>query len=174
MKTALTVSLLLALCAAQAHAQSASRIWRCGSTYTNVNSEAEARAQGCKPLEGGNVTIVEGTRVNNPPASAAPAPVRVAAAMSSAAGTPRIDAGEQRARDTEARSILEAELKKAQTRHAELLKEFNNGEPEKLGPETRNHQKYLDRVADLKASIARNENDIAGIQRELARLPAAK
>ena len=43
-----------------------------------------------------------------------------------------------------------------------------------LGPEHRNHQKYLDRVAELKASIARNESDIAGIRRELARVTASK
>lgn len=168
MKYALTIPLLLALCAAQAHAQSASRIWRCGNTYTN--SEADARAHGCKLVEGGNVTVVEGTKVNNP----APAPVRVATSVAGAPGAPRIDANEQKARDTEARGILEAELKKAQSRQAELLREYNNGEPEKLGPETRNYQKYLDRVADLKASIARNENDIAGIQRELGRLGSPK
>jgi hypothetical protein len=90
-----------------------------------------------------------------------------------------VDAGEQKNRDAEARTILEAELKKAEARQAELLKEYNNGEPEKLGPEHRNHQKYLDRVADLKASIARNESDIAGLKRELGRagggtVPASK
>jgi hypothetical protein len=68
---------------------------------------------------------------------------------------------------------LESELKKAEARQAELLKEYNNGEPEKLGPEARNHQKYQDRIAELKASIARNESDIAGIRRELGRVPAA-
>ena len=46
--------------------------------------------------------------------------------------------------------------------------------PDKLGPETRNHQKYLDRVAELKAAIARNESDIAGIKRELGRVPATR
>ena len=70
-----------------------------------------------------------------------------------------------RSRDSDSRSILESELKKAEAKQAELLKEYNNGEPEKLGPETRNNQKYLDRVAELKANIARNENDIAGIKR---------
>jgi plasmid stability protein len=89
-----------------------------------------------------------------------------------------VDASEQRSRDAEARTILEAELKKAEAKQAELLKEYNNGEPEKLGPEHRNHQKYLDRVADLKASIARNESDIAGLKRELGRaggtVPASK
>ena len=76
-------------------------------------------------------------------------------------------------RTRDARFVLESELKKAEVRQAELLKEYNNGEPEKLGPETRNHQKYLDRVAELKANLARNESDIAGIRRELGRVPSA-
>lgn len=142
--------------AAEGHAQS--RIWRCGNTYTN--DEAQARAGGCKPMEGGNVTIVQGTKVNGgtPKVSVATAP----------AGQ-RVDSGDQKARDSEARGILEAELKKAEARHEDLLKEWNNGEPEKLGPEHRNHQKYLDRVAELKAAIERNEKDIAGLKRELGR-----
>ena len=57
----------------------------------------------------------------------------------------------------------------AQARQAELAKEYNNGEPDKIGGEARNYQKYLDRVAELKASIARNQADIEGIQRELKR-----
>ena len=51
-----------------------------------------------------------------------------------------------------------------------MQKEYNNGEPERLGDE-RNYQKYLDRVADLKAAIARKESDIAAIKRELSKLP---
>ncbi|HYF42765.1 MAG TPA: hypothetical protein VEA35_09995 [Ramlibacter sp.] len=167
MKSTLLIPLIAALAVAGAsHAQT--RIFRCGNTYTN--NAAEAQAKGCKVVEGGNVTVVEGTRVNGNAA------VRVAAAPQSAAqGQPsqRVDSGDQKARDADARLILEAELKKAEARHAELLKEYNNGEPEKLGPETRNHQKYLDRVAELKASIARNESDIAGIRRELGRAAPA-
>jgi hypothetical protein len=85
----------------------------------------------------------------------------------------RVEAADQRAKDSDARLILDSELKRAEAKQAELLKEYNNGEPEKLGPETRNQQKYLDRVAELKASISRNESDIAGIKRELGRLPAS-
>lgn len=160
------LTLALALAASHAAAQG-TRIWRCGNTYTN--DAAQAQAQGCKIVEGGNVTVVEGTRVQAPPA------VRVAAASPSApaaaaGAAPRVDSAEQRARDADARLILEAELKKAEARQAELLKEWNNGEPEKIGPEHRNYQKYLDRVAELKASLARNESDIAGIRRELGRL----
>ena len=70
---------------------------------------------------------------------------------------------------TDARRILAEELKREEDRLATLVKDYNNGEPEKLGPETRNHQKYLDRVAALKAELERLESDIAGLQRELGR-----
>jgi hypothetical protein len=151
---------VIALAAMAAGAQAQTRIYRCGNTYTN--SEAEAKAKGCKPMDGGNITVVEGTRVNGAAAT------KVATAPSQ-----RIDSAEQKQRDADARAILEQELKKAEARREELAKEYNGGEPEKLGPEHRNEQKYLDRVAELKASIARNENDIAGIKRELARAGAA-
>jgi hypothetical protein len=166
MKSLFLIPLAALVVAANAEAQT--RVWRCGgNAYTN--NESEAKAKGCKVVEGGNVTVVEGTRVNGGGSGG----VKLASAPT------RVDAGEQKNRDAEARTILEAELKKAEARQAELLKEYNNGEPEKLGPEHRNHQKYLDRVADLKASIARNESDIAGLKRELGRagggtVPASK
>ena len=164
MKYALLIPLAIAAMASNSFAQS--RIYRCGNTYTN--NAAEAQAKGCKPMEGGNITVVEGTRVNTPAPQAA---VKVATAPQASSGPgQRVDAEEQRARDSDARAILESELKKAETRQAELAKEYNNGEPEKLGPEHRNHQKYIERVAELKASIARTENDIAGIKRELGRV----
>ena len=53
-----------------------------------------------------------------------------------------------------------------------MSREYNNGEPEKRGDEARNYQKYLDRTAELKNSLARVDSDIAGIRRELGRLPA--
>jgi hypothetical protein len=55
-----------------------------------------------------------------------------------------------------------------------LLRQYNNGEPEKQGGESRNYQKYLDRVAELKADLARNDSDIAGIRRELGRIAGSK
>ena len=164
MKYALLIPLAAATFAAGSFAQNSPTIYRCvGNVYTN--NAVEARAKGCKPMEGGNITVVEGTRVNG---SAA---VRVATAPQSPSAQ-RVDADGQRARDADSRAILESELKKAEARQVELVKEYNNGEPEKLGPEHRNHQKYLDRVAELKASMARNETDIAGIKRELSRVPS--
>jgi hypothetical protein len=65
---------------------------------------------------------------------------------------------------------LREHLAGEEQRLAELQKEYNNGEPERLGSE-RNYQKYLDRVAELKAGIARKEADIAAIKREIGKLP---
>jgi hypothetical protein len=165
MKTSF-VFLLTALATAGVHIQAQAqqeRVWRCGNEYTNNATLAQQR--GCKVMEGGNVTVVQGTR-----------PIAAAAAGSTAArapaGSPRVDGADQRARDGEARSVLESELKKAEERQAQLLKDYNNGEPEKQGSEARNYQKYLDRVAEMKAELARNESDIAGIRREIGRLPA--
>ena len=67
---------------------------------------------------------------------------------------------------------METELKKAESRKAELAREYNNGEPQKNALEMRNPAFYTKRVDDLKAEITRMDSDIAGIQRELQRLPA--
>lgn len=145
-------------------AQGQDRIYRCGNQYTNTVSEAQAK--GCKLVEGGNVTVVQGTR----PAKAAPPKENSGSAPANSGA--RVDASEQKSRDSDARLILQSELAKAEARQVELLKEYNNGEPDKRGDEARNHQKYLDRVAELKANLARNQSDMEGIRRELGRVPA--
>jgi hypothetical protein len=151
------------------------RIYRCaGNEYTN--NATTAAEKGCKLVEGGNLTVVNAPK----PRPAAAGEVRVATATQpsgsagSAPAPSRIDTAEQRSRDSDARAILEAELKKIEAKQSELLKEFNNGEPEKRGDEMRNHQKYLDRIAEMKAQIARNDSDIAGIKREIGRTQASR
>jgi hypothetical protein len=157
-----TLIAVAAMAAAAVQAQG-TKVFKCpGNSYTN--SEAEAKAKGCKPMDGGNITVVEGTKVGGGLGG-----TKIATAPQTATSGTRIDSDEQKQRDNDARAILEAELKKAEARRTDLAKEYNNGEPEMLGPEHKNHQKYLDRIAELKASIARNEEDIAGIKRELAR-----
>ena len=156
----LLMPLLLCGLAGVALAQG-STVYRCpGNNFTNSITAKEADAKGCKPVEGGNVTVVQSPK--RAPAATAPA----------AGGSPqnRVDPADQRARDSDARRILEAELRKEEEALAALQKEYNNGEPERRGDE-KNYQKYVDRTADLKASIARKEADIAAIKRELAKLP---
>ena len=159
----LTATVFVATLAAGGLAQAQGRIYRCGNEYTNTVQPGQ---KGCKLLEGGNVTVVQRSR---------PSEVLRVASLGQVPETSRRDAeAAQRARDADARQILEAELRKTEARQAELLAEYNNGEPEKMGPEFRNHQKYLDRVAELKASIERNESDMAGLRREIGRIPESK
>jgi hypothetical protein len=166
MKTASLIFLAGSLLAFAVPASSQERVWRCGNEYTNNSTIAQQK--GCKVMEGGNVTVVQGSGM---PAAKSSGGGGGSSAARAPAGSPRVEGVDQRARDGEARSVLESELKKAEARQAELQKEYNNGEPEKQGSEGRNYQKYLDRVAEMKAELARNESDIAGIRRELGRLP---
>lgn len=148
------------------HAQGDAVVYRCpGNLYTSAISAKEAKEQGCRTLEGAPITVIAGPkRTNGAPASAA------ASASSPRPANTRIDPNDQRARDSDARRILEAELQREEGRLAELQAEYNKGEPERRGDE-RNYQKYLDRVSDLKSSIARKESDIAALKRELSKLP---
>lgn len=174
----MNIALWLALCAAvfSGPGQAQQAIYRCGNEYTNTVSDPAAR--GCKKIEGTTITVVPPVRLPATSSTSAVTPVAASrAAATSVAPTAlagqRVDAGEQRARDADARQILSAELKKAEARQVELQREYNNGEPERRSDETRNYQKYLDRVAEIKANLARNDSDMASIRRELARQPGA-
>ncbi|MDP1901592.1 MAG: hypothetical protein Q8K96_14230 [Rubrivivax sp.] len=158
-------ALLLALWSAtDAGAQeSAKPVYRCPGPpvlYTDALSAQEAREKGCRTIEGAPITIVPATKPR--PASGP--------AASSRPGEGRVNPAEQRSRDSDARRILADELRREEERLATLRAEYNNGEPERRGDE-RNYQRYLDRVAEMKAAIARREADIAALKRELAKLP---
>ena len=170
-KTLLTLWIIAAL-PVVAFAQD--RIYRCGNEYTNNATQAKER--GCKLVEGGNVTVMQGSRPSGGGGAASSGGSSAASSSSatsaSPAGAPRVTNNDQRARDSDARAILESELRKAEARHAELVKEYNGGQPERNALDLRNPQRYMERTAELKASVARSESDIAGIKRELSRLPA--
>ena len=169
------VALLLLACAAPG-AWAQDRIYRCGNEYTN--NPGQARERGCKLVEGGNVTVVQGTRPAKAtaPAASAATPARAASsapATSSPPSAPRVDQSAQRARDADARAILESELRKSESRLSDLQAEYNQGAPQRNALDLRNTQHYLDRTAALKDKVLRAESDVAGIRRELARLPQA-
>ena len=170
-KTLLTLWIIAALPVA-AFAQD--RIYRCGNEYTNNATQAKER--GCKLVEGGNVTVIQGSRPSGGGGAASGGGSSAASSSSATSASPacatRVTNNDQRARDSDAREILEAELRKAEARHAELVKEYTGGQPERNALDLRNPQRYMERTAELKASVARSESDIAGIKRELSRLPA--
>ena len=155
----------LAVTALAAAAQGADKpVYRCPGPpvlYTDAVSPQEAREKGCRTIEGAPVTVVPATKTKPSTAGSAATPRN---------GEGRIDPADQRARDSDAKRILGDELRREEDRLVQLKKDYNNGEPERFGDE-RNYQKYLDRVADMKAAIARKEADIAALKRELGKLP---
>jgi hypothetical protein len=132
-----------------------------GNVFTNTITQKEADARGCKAREAQQPTTIAG-----------PKPRPVASPASGPRTGEKVDSAEQKARDTDARRILEEELRRAEERLETLKREYNNGEPERRGDESRNAQRYIDRVAEMKAAITRQEADIAAIKREMAKLPS--
>ena len=138
-----------------AYAQS--QVYRCGNEYTNQVTSDKASA--CKLVSAVTVTVIP-----------APQSVRGVPATVPTTSTSH----EQKKKDADARWILETELKKLEARQTDLKTEYNQGAPEKQGAESRNHQKYLDRVAQVKDNLSRNAEDIAGLRRELERLSVSR
>lgn len=163
----LTTQMLTVACAIGAAAlglpaaQAQDRIFRCGNEYTN--SPSSAQKKDCKQIEGGNVTVVPATKPNPSAGN------RAGGQQTASADHPKVDPAQQKARDSDARTILEGELRRAEARLADLQRDYNNGQPDKKTDELRNVARYQERVAELKASIARAEADVTGIKRELQR-----
>jgi len=135
-------------------------LYRCpGNDYRNTITAREAEKMGCRKVEGAPVTVIQSTRPRTGPATTA-----------TAASGVKVDPVAQRQRDSDARRILENELKSEEAKLAAMEKEFNGGQPERLGDE-KNYQKYVDRVADMRSAIERKQIDIAALRREIQKLP---
>ena len=135
-------------------------VYRCPGNpvlYTDQLSAKEANDKGCRTIEGAPITVMQTVKP------------RPAAASAVRGEGSKVSATDQRARDSDARRILETELRREEERLAALKKDYNSGEPDRQGDE-RNYQKYLDRVAEMKAGIQRKESDIASIKREIDKL----
>lgn len=162
MGASLTVAVTVIGLAGPASAQAV--VYRCPGPpvlYTDALSAKEAQEKGCRSIDGTPITVFSPIK---PKAGSTNAPA------ASGAPNERVDPKDQKSRDGERRRVLEQELREAEERLAKLQKEYNNGEPERQGNE-RNYQKYLDRTAELKASVARQESDIQAIKRELSKIP---
>lgn len=152
---------LLTFGAAPAAGADGTVMYRCpGNEYNNTLNAKEAKDKGCKTIDGAPITIIQSVK---PRAGATPA------VASGPAGS-RVDSAEQRIRDSDARRILEAELRREEDRLTAMKDEYANGQPERQGNE-KNYQKYLERVGDMKNALARKESDIAALKREIAKQP---
>jgi predicted lipid-binding transport protein (Tim44 family) len=163
----LIVSLLRPRLSAGAWSQDV--IYRCGNEYTN--NVSQAKSKDCKPVDGGHVTVIHGGSKPAAAAGGGSAPRNTAAPAAGSPAPAKVNSSAQKARDSDARAILESELARAQEKLTQLRQEYNDGNPQRTALELRNPQGYQERVEQLKNSITRQEGDVAGIRRELDRLP---
>ena len=159
----LSAAMLSGLFLMTAHAQD--RIFRCGNEYTN--HPVQSQRKDCVALDGGRITVIPAPRIQA---------ARPAAAQTNAGNAPasadqsRVNPALQKARDSDARTILENELKRAEASLDELQREYNAGQPVRRPQDIANPALYAERVAALKASMGRAEADVASIRRELQRV----
>ncbi|MCQ9377439.1 DUF4124 domain-containing protein [Methyloversatilis sp. XJ19-49] len=152
--------ILIAAASLLVAAPATSEIYKCvdaegHTTYTNEKS----RASGCKVLASDvPVSSVPG------PAAATPKPA------ANPGGFPSVSNDQQKARDSERRRILEAELATETGSLEEARKALTEGEAVRLGNE-RNYQKYLDRIQGLKDNVALHERNVDALRKELSKLP---
>ncbi len=168
MRRRILLFLLSALCTAMpAGALAQSDIYVCvdeqgRKTYQNVGAP-----KGCKKVDVQPILTVPAPKLPaRPNGSSSANEVRAA----TPANFPRVDGETQRSRDNDRRRILEEELRIELEKLERLRAEFNNGEPERRGDETRNFARYQERVQRLQEEIRRSENNVASLQRELALL----
>lgn len=156
---------LVALTGMAGSASAQGVVYRCPGPpvlYTDAMSAKEAAEKGCRSIEGTPISVIAPVK---PRPSVTPSPT-----SGGQSADLKVDAKDQRVRDDDRRRILEQELREAEGKLAKLQQEYNNGQPERRGDE-RNYQKYLDRTAELKASVTRQEADVQAIKRELGKLP---
>ncbi|WP_229420520.1 DUF4124 domain-containing protein [Pseudoduganella albidiflava] len=157
-----------------ATAGASAQIYRCTDAEGRKEyTDRQIRGKQCVLLDLPNAAIPappprEATR----PRPLAPAPAASPAPRAASPGPvafPRVNTAEQKARDADRRQILTDELNAEMQKLGELRREFNNGEPERRGDE-RNYAKYQERVASLRDAIARSEQNVAALQREIANI----
>jgi hypothetical protein len=159
-KLALTLALLCAA-AAQLPAQAQNGVYLC-TNANGVRELTDSYRAGCKTLNlPGSIPAPQSAGPRK--ASAPRAPV------STPTDFPKVDNAQQKARDSDRRDILNEELRAEEKKLAEARKEFNGGEPERVGGE-KNYAKYQERVELMRDSISRTEKNIEALKREIANI----
>ncbi|MDE2429485.1 MAG: DUF4124 domain-containing protein [Burkholderiales bacterium] len=138
-----------------------SDVYLCIDANGNKEYKNNGVVKGCKKVDLPGITVV--------PAPVLPPSAKKGKSASSPSDFPKIDEGAQKARDADRKQILQDELKSEQQKLADLKKEYNNGEPERLGSE-KNYAKYQERTTMMKDNISRTEKNIEALQREINNL----
>jgi hypothetical protein len=138
-------------------------VYKCGQEITNQPADPTQ----CQKLLISSPTQIEGTRVQNgqPAKSQIAAPV---SAVERPVNTPAATS-ENLQRNAQARTILEDEWQKLNDRYAEMVRNFNGGQPALMAGETLQHPQYKRRTAEMQVQIERMARDMLALSREMAR-----
>ena len=138
-------------------------VYKCGQEITNQPADPSQ----CQKLLISSPTQIEGTRAQNgqpaKPMSAGPVSA-VERQVNSPIATP-----ENLQRNVQARTILEDEWQKLSERYAEMVRNFNGGQPALMSGETLQHPQYKRRTAEMQVQIERMARDMLALNREMAR-----
>ncbi|GJL73695.1 MAG: hypothetical protein NMNS01_28940 [Nitrosomonas sp.] len=99
-------------------------------------------------------------------------PITVVPGIDSAAVEAKIQKRMQSIQIEEQREALENKIAAEENRLEELENEYKGGTPDRLGNESMNYQRYLDRVERLKSEIAISEHNLKILETELQQLPS--
>ena len=144
-----------------------SEIFVCVDEHGQKVFQNTGNVKNCKRMDVQPILSVPASRV--PQARSGVQPAVEQRASASPANFPRVDGETQRTRDSDRRRLLEDELRTEEERLAKLKAEFNNGEPERRGDE-RNFALYRERTQRLQEDIARTENNVRALLREMSLL----
>lgn len=124
-------------------------------TFTNVPIKG-AKPMHLEPLS----TYGSSSKTRNKPASTPD-------------GYPSVDNGTQSKRDEGRRKILENELANEQKALADAKKAYTDGAATRNGDETRNYQKYLDRVQKLQDAVTERQKNVDALRSELGQFASS-
>jgi hypothetical protein len=159
--TGLTLTIAISMGVGFAEANQA--VYKCGQEITNQPQDPSQ----CQKLLISNPTQIDGTRVQTgqPPkplnAATVSAPERPVSAT--------LPTQENLQRSAQARTILEDEWQKLSDRHADMVRNFNGGQPALMVGESLQHPQYKRRTAEMQVQIERMARDMSALSRELAR-----
>ena len=143
--------------------QALQTVYKCGQEITNQPSDPNQ----CQKLLISSPTQIEGTRVQIEQAQK-PTLMAPEAALERNASVPQVPS-DMPQRHAQARTILEDEFQKLSTRHAEMVRVFNGGQPAFQDGETSQSMQYKRRASEMQTQIERMSRDLLALKRELTR-----
>lgn len=164
----ITTALFIAVSILAAPTTFAQQIWRCGNYFTNNASEA-SRLGNCTSVNEGSVSIIPSPDFSQTPEDGSLPIVSEPSTEgenANANGNETQTAPDKTEPSKEEKRRDSQNLRKKKRELSELEKEYNNGEPNKIGPEFRNYQKYLDRVERLKKEIDLKSSEIKALEKD--------